>query len=122
DLACTLSFERAVPLCDAALRRTTHPVDAVPKTVLSRQDLLHELASVAHSYGVVKAREVIHFADPLADRPGESVSRVSMHRAGIPEPQLQVALRGRSGTIWHVDFYWPEHGLIGEFDGTWKYT
>lgn len=122
DLACTLTLERAVAIADAALRRTTHPLDGLPATTLSRDDLRHELTHVPLNHGVVKARNVIAFADPRADRPGESLSRVSIFRARLPAPQLQAPLRGRSGRVWHVDFYWPGSRLIGEFDGEGKYT
>ncbi|MBX3094135.1 MAG: type IV toxin-antitoxin system AbiEi family antitoxin domain-containing protein [Cryobacterium sp.] len=122
DLACALTFERAVTIADAALRRTAHPLGGLPATTLSRHDLQHELARVPVNRGAVKARNVIAFADPQADRPGESLSRVSMLRARLPAPQLQAPLRGRSGREWRVDFYWPGNRLIGEFDGEWKYT
>ncbi len=37
-------------------------------------------------------------------------------------PQLQVALRGASGRVYVVDFWWPEFNMIGEFDGNIKYA
>ena len=65
---------------------------------------------------------MIDFADPRADRPGESLSRVSILRTGLTGPDLQVHLRGASGRSYTVDFYWPEFDVIGEFDGRVKYT
>jgi hypothetical protein len=122
DLARTESFGRAVTLADSALRRTLHPIEGVPRTLLTRADLEGELDRIPLRHGSARARNVIEFADGAADRPGESMSRVSMRVAGLPPPQLQVELVGASGRIWTVDFWWPSVNLIGEFDGKHKYT
>jgi hypothetical protein len=42
--------------------------------------------------------------------------------ARLSPPELQVPLRGSSGRVWRVDFWWPAFNLIGEFDGKAKYT
>lgn len=122
DVARTSSFGNAVTVTDAALRRAAHPVEGVPPIAPTRDDLMAELAGVPLHQGVVKAARVIAFADGRADRPGESMSRVSIHRAGLTAPRLQEAMRGLSGRVWTVDFWWPEFNVIGEFDGKWKYT
>ena len=122
DIAQTVSFGTAVTVADAALRRTFHPVDSAPASTLSREELHDELTRIQLLHGSAKARAVVEFADGRADRPGESMSRVSIRSAGLIPPQLQVVLRGRSGRQWTVDFWWPEFNLIGEFDGKWKYT
>lgn len=63
------------------------------------------------------------FADAAAESVGESVSRVRMDQWGLEPPQLQVRcdvdLDG--GSRVRVDFFWPEHGIVGEFDGLTKY-
>ncbi len=45
-----------------------------------------------------------------------------MHLQGLPTPMLQQEFRDHRGLIGIVDFWWPEFGLIGEFDGLGKYT
>jgi hypothetical protein len=40
---------------------------------------------------------------------------------GLPIPQLQVPFSDTFGFIGYVDFFWPQYGLIGEFDGKGKY-
>ena len=122
DVARTGAFGPAVAVADAALRRTAHPIDGLPRTFLTRDELRRELADVPLRQGVAKARRVIEFADGAADRPGESMSRVSMQLARLPRPQLQVEIVGASGEVWTVDFWWPQFNLIGEFDGKDKYT
>lgn len=124
DIARTESFARAVVVADAALRRTTHPhpYPEIPRTFVTCEQILGELSHVPLRHGLRKAERVANFADARADRPGESLSRVSMHVAGLPAPELQVRLRGASGREWIVDFFWRQAGLIGEFDGRWKYS
>ncbi|WP_167044792.1 hypothetical protein [Salinibacterium sp. ZJ454] len=122
DLSATALFGQAVTAADAALRRTAHPRGDVPRTFLSRDELLAELRRIPLQHGQKKAERVIMFANAAADRPGESMSRVSMHQAGITAPQLQVSIAGASGRVYIVDFWWPEFNVIGEFDGDFKYT
>lgn len=122
DVAATVGFAHAVVVADAALRRTEHPHAAVPRTHLDSNLLLSELACATWSRGAAKALRVIEFADGRADRPGESMSRVSMHLARLTAPELQVRMLGASGSAYFVDFWWPEFNVIGEFDGKYKYT
>ncbi len=122
DVAATNSFVEGVTALDAALRRTLHPLAGVPRTLLTREDLLREVARIPMTHGRAKAMRAAEFADGRADRPGESISRASMSIAGVPTPRLQVELQGASGRWYVVDFWWPEFTHIGEFDGRSKYT
>lgn len=121
DMAATAPFGVAVTMADAALRRNIHPLEGLPPTSLTKDDLVEELAARDLRQGTARAARVIRFADPLADRPGESMSRVAMEIAHIPMPSIQVEVRGRSGRIYFADFFWPQWRKIGEFDGTAKY-
>ncbi|MER7438983.1 hypothetical protein ABT341_30265, partial [Pseudonocardia alni] len=61
-------------------------------------------------------------ADARADGPGESRSRVRMARLHVARPVLQHAVLDERGhRIGVVDFWWPDHGVVGEFDGLGKY-
>lgn len=122
DVARTSSFGNAVTVADAALRRSLFAIPDVPTARLVREEVLAELIGIPLHQGVVKARRAIEFADGRADRPGESTSRASIHRAGLTAPCLQEPIRGLSGKVWTVDFWWPDFNVIGEFDGKWKYT
>jgi hypothetical protein len=56
------------------------------------------------------------------DSIGETLSRHLMFGQQIPEPVLQFEVRDQSGAlIGTTDFAWPDHGLLGEFDGMVKY-
>jgi hypothetical protein len=115
DLARSRGFTRAVVVGDAALNDATRAALAVPAP-LDASSLMDEFERSRTGYASSRARDVLGFLDAGSGSPGESVSRVSMWRAGLPAPVLQ-----QSFSPWFVDFWWPDCGLIGEFDGESKY-
>lgn len=121
DLACQPSFGRAVAMLDDGFRT---PIEGdwrfgiVPPTKSEVLALLEDLLPVP---GHARARRAIEFADAASGSAGESLSRVQFRALGLPSPQLQVKFYDYLGYIGTVDFYWPELGLIGEFDGHSKY-
>jgi hypothetical protein len=124
DLGVASTFLRAVCMIDEVLRepvrgqfRHAHGI-ATP----SKVELLEVAASLAPFRGMVKATFAINFANGASGSIGESLSRAQMHVLGLPAPLLQVPFYDADGLIGYVDFYWPELGLIGEFDGRVKYN
>ena len=118
DIAGLPDLTRAVVVADAAL--------AGRGSLIAAHRVVHaELASMArglsHSEGSARARDAIRLADGRSGSPGESISRVSMERAGLPRPVLQQRFEAPGGGSWFTDFWWPEANLIGEFDGRGKY-
>jgi hypothetical protein len=55
-------------------------------------------------------------ADERSESVGESRSRAAIALAGLPEPVLQWEVAG-----FRTDFGWPDHCVVGEFDGEIKY-
>lgn len=108
DVARTSRFAEGVMVADAALARGAR-----------LDDLVAELPPPG-SRGVKRAREVLAFADGRAGSPLESLSRVSIHEAGLPAPVLQHEFADREGRMF-ADFWWPRSGVVGEFDGKTKY-
>lgn len=111
DMAVTAPFRQAVALLDHALRLDLVDVETLVQRV--------ERRTVAR--GTRRARSAILFADGRANRPGESLSRVVMRKAGIAVPDLQREFRAGRGRRADVDFFWESVGVIGEFDGETKY-
>mgnify|MGYP001671329974 CR=1 FL=1 len=70
--------------------------------------------------GGPRARQAVRLADGRSESPGESMSRVRMWEHRLPKPELQVSVRVGS-ELYILDFYWPDHGVAGEFDGRVKY-
>lgn len=122
DIAATSQFPAAVAATDAALflvARGAHAEQTLPSF---QAELSGELDELGAGPGSARARRVVDFADERADRPGESLSRVTMHLLGARPPELQHRVVGVSGRTWHTDFGWPEFGAVAEFDGRAKYT
>ncbi len=110
DIARTLPFEAALVPADAALHRH----------LVTPADLAEALDRGGRRKGNSTARRVIGFADGRAESPGESLSRLAIRSARLPEPTLQHVVRTRDGRSWRVDFWWRS-GVVGEFDGRVKY-
>jgi hypothetical protein len=113
QIAAGFAPEVAVPALDAALRDARFGVT---------RDWLREAAlTIPSSSGSSRCTWSIEFADPSSGSAGESVSRVGIHRLGLPRPILQQRFEDAFGLIGVVDFWWPEADVIGEFDGLGKY-
>jgi len=112
DVARTAGFPEAVALLDTALRRH----------LVSPAALASTLERMTGWPGVPRARRAVDIADPRAMSVGESRSRVAMARLGVATPVLQWAVVGPGGRVLGTaDFGWPEHGVVGEFDGFARY-
>lgn len=113
DIACANGFEQAVVVGDHALRIGATTADG----------LRGALDLAAFRQGVARARRVAAFVDGLSESVGESRSRVLIDQLGLPRPLLQQPLYDASGHfIGRTDFFWPQLGVVGEFDGIAKYS
>lgn len=110
DLVHTVPFEHAVVVLDHVLRRGE----------LDRDTVAQALAVRRGQRGSRTAASALAFADPASESPGESISRVTMRRLRVAPPVLQQEFTTAAGRF-RVDFWWPDGGVIGEFDGRVKY-
>ncbi len=111
DVLRTVPFEQGVVVADSALAAGL-PLD----------DLRLAVARQKGWPGVPAARRALAFADGRSGSVGESRSRVAIHRAGLPPPELQHEVRDRWGRhVGTVDFWWAAAALVGEFDGLVEY-
>ena len=117
DLASNRHFTAAVVQLDAILncRRREPDIAVTPQALdaAARAD--------PRLFAPARTLRALAFADARAQSVGESVSRVQLHALGAPPPELQVEFADRDGDIGSVDFFWPELGIVGEFDGKVKY-
>jgi hypothetical protein len=64
----------------------------------------------------------VRLADGRSESVGESRSRYLCYAQSLPMPELQFEVRDHSGALLGItDLAWPEHRLLGEFDGKIKY-
>jgi len=63
----------------------------------------------------------VRLADRRSESVGETRSRYLFWSQGLPMPQLQYEIWHNGALLGIADFAWPEHGLLGEFDGKVKY-
>jgi hypothetical protein len=107
DLASGVPPAALLAVTDQMLARG-FPLDEFPRI----------LARAAGRRGVIAARRILPWADPLAGSPMESVLRWLVLDAGLPRPVLQYVVRHRDGRfLGQVDLAWPEQQVIVEFDG-----
>lgn len=72
--------------------------------------------------GARGARAAAAYFNELRESPLESLSYGVFILHGLPLPNCQVPIVDDWGDLLGiVDFYWPEHGVIGEADGRLKY-
>ncbi len=108
DCALLLTFTAAVVLTDAALNRRQVTPEALA-TQLRRHPRVP---------GMRRAADVVAFADGRSAGVGESYSRVLLRRAGLPTPEVRMALSDAAGnSLGAAAFGYREQRVLGEFDG-----
>lgn len=113
DVAREIGVEQAVVIADATLERDLADFGTL-FTAVSR---------LPGGPGVAAASRAIALARYGAQSPLESVSRLRLERAGLPEATRQETIFSVGGHfLGRVDFYWDDVGVVGEADGLGKYT
>ncbi|MGZ4495159.1 MAG: DUF559 domain-containing protein [Nocardioides sp.] len=107
DLGCSLSRRRALAALDAFMRRHG----------LTHADMRRLMPRYFRRRGVVQLRQLVPLADPRAESPGESWTRLEIHDAGLPapEPQHWVTVDGRP--VYRLDLAYPRAKVAVEYDG-----
>jgi hypothetical protein len=106
EVARQLRRPRALATLDAALhsmRCTRAELESVVREQKGRR-------------GIVQVRELLEYADGRAESGMESEARLVMIDYGLPPPELQYEIPGRSGEIWRVDFAWPDQRVAAEYE------
>ncbi|MEW1707236.1 hypothetical protein AB0230_08345 [Microbacterium sp. NPDC089190] len=110
DLARVLPPAFALAVADAALRTGT----------VTSSELLDLAAAQRNPRGRRRVDWVLARGDQRSESVGESLSRAVIEWCGFPAADLQTEHRV-GGRAYRSDFCWPEHRVIGEFDGWMKY-
>jgi len=107
DLACKLGRRDALAALDGFMRRFGITV----------AQLQSELPRYRGRRGVVQARELVPLADPRAESPGESWTRLTIWDAGLPMPTPQYWVEQAGVPTYRVDLAYPRSRVIVEYDG-----
>ncbi|MBX9246331.1 type IV toxin-antitoxin system AbiEi family antitoxin domain-containing protein [Actinotalea ferrariae] len=94
---------------------------ALRRGMTTSAELAAVVATMTGLRGVGRSRQCVELASPQSESPGESWSAVLLHQHGIMPPQRQHVIMDDDGVVGRVDFYWPDAGVVGEFDGRVKY-
>lgn len=122
DLARIAAPEMAITAADAGMRALfgSHRANDGETSEEWRDAQLLRLDEIAGHRGVRRARQIIALADPRADSPAESVSRLYFDQLGVAV-EIQVPVVGPTGANYRVDFEFLGQGAFGEVDGNVKY-
>ncbi|QGQ20543.1 hypothetical protein GC089_16805 [Cellulomonas sp. JZ18] len=109
DCAATLDPYGGLVVADAALHAGADPdrIGAMLEAARGRR-------------GVRRARAVVAAADGGAESPGETWTRWTLLRFGLPTPETQVAVVTPAGRYWG-DLGYPGRRVLVEYDGAEKY-
>ncbi|HSK25588.1 MAG TPA: type IV toxin-antitoxin system AbiEi family antitoxin domain-containing protein [Jiangellales bacterium] len=110
EVAEVFGFEAGVVVGDSALR-----------LLINREELLETFEPLRNNSGARIAGRVVSFVDGRAENGGESVSRVRLVMAGLPQPRLQIVILDAHGPAGRSDLWVEEYNTAGEFDGMLKY-
>ncbi len=124
DLAGPAPLPEALAILDHAARlliasykdRPRRPDFENPRLVAAAAEAL--LAASGRSRR--RLEPTVRLMVPARESPAESLTAGHLHLAGTPTPQFQATILTSIGKV-HPDFFWAEHGLIGEVDGAVKY-
>ncbi|KMO83918.1 endonuclease domain-containing protein [Mycolicibacterium chlorophenolicum] len=113
DLGRRLPTTEAVQRIDA-LMNATHVKAADIECIGSRHP---------GARGLRRLRRALELVDGGAESPYESLTRLTLIRAGLPVPQTQIEVRNAVGRVFaRLDMGWPEWKVAVEYDGAQHWT
>jgi hypothetical protein len=112
ESASLLTVEQGLVVVDAGLREGLFGKDEL----FAQQLLMESWPGCRH------LQLVTRLAESRSGSVGESRSRYLFWVEGLPAPVSQFDVLDRGRTVATVDFAWPDHKLIVEFDGKEKYV
>ena len=83
-------------------------LDAAMSTGLSREQLADAATRALRLRGIIEVRRQLPMATALAQSPMESRTRYQIHRAGLPAPELQIAVPIPGGGTRRLDMGWRQ--------------
>jgi hypothetical protein len=107
DLGCRLNRYDAIAALDAFMR----------KFGLTHAQMGRELRRYRRRRGVVQLRQLVPLADPRAESPRESWTRLAIADSNLPLPELQFWVKEHGVPIFRLDHAYPKSRIAVEYDG-----
>ena len=118
DLAETLSVDELVVAGDSCVRIPRPEFEGRDKPLCTLGDLQRMIDRHKGKRGVRKAKEAIRLIRVGSDSPQETLLRLAVVRAGLPEPELNLpADTGDHGRLLQPDLSYPEYKVGIEYEG-----
>lgn len=98
-------------------------VDSAYELGLSDEEEMRQIVAMTTGWPNTSRLQItMRLAQPGAQSVGESRTRFLCWSGGLPKPVLQFPVYDVHGhLVGTTDFAWPDHGVLGEFDGRIKY-
>lgn len=116
EIASMLGLDDLVAVGDWLVLRPRFPSWRDPRPLLTPRELRSRLAGT-RAWGIRRAREAADLVREGSESPRETVLRLLIIRAGLPEPELGIEIHDRAGRIGWFDLGWPPLRVAVEYDG-----
>lgn len=111
---------RAVAAVDHLL--ATGPALAGPVRPLSREQIFASVSALAPgTCGARQLRRAVERSAPATWSPMETLLRLALVNAGLPEPIMNHPVIAPDGQRYHLDTAWPDHRAAVEYNGRVHY-
>lgn len=118
DMAEMLTVDELVAMGDSCVRIPRLSLEGRNTPMCSIADLQRMIERHRGKRGLLKAKEAIKFIRVGADSPQESLLRLALVRAGLPEPELNVPIVSGDGTRHHEpDLSYRKFRIGVEYEG-----
>lgn len=118
DLAEMLTVDQLVVAGDSCVRMPRPELEGREAPLCSLQDLQRMIDRHKGKRGIRKAKEAIALIRVGSDSPQESLLRLAIVRAGLPEPELNVPIIDDAGTRHHEpDLSYRKYRIGAEYEG-----
>lgn len=118
DLAETFPVDQLVIIADHLLRIPRFELEGRSHPYTTKEQLQQLLDRHRGKQGIRRARQALELSRVGADSAQETLLRLAMIRAGLPEPLLNQALIGADGVEYHEpDLSYPQYRVAIEYEG-----
>lgn len=106
-----------------SVRESVRALDhGLQEEMFTLADIRTRVAEMSRVHGIAEIRQAALLASVGSESPRETDLKLLLHELGLGVPWQQGDIQSRSGLwIGRVDFFFPEVGLIIEYDGREKY-